>query len=58
MEVFMKTEGEGYKHLNLLISIKTYWQLIRLSIKSRKPVAEIVREGIEFVLEHHRNRKD
>lgn len=41
---------EGYRHLNVLISGKTYNALKEASYKLHKPVSEIVRQGINRIL--------
>ncbi|KXK30056.1 MAG: hypothetical protein UZ01_01529 [Candidatus Brocadia sinica] len=41
---------EGYRHLNILISGKTYNALKETSYKLGKPISEIVRNGITLVL--------
>lgn len=43
---------EGYRHLNILISGKTYNALKETSYKQSKPVSEIVREGISRILKN------
>ncbi|NUO10026.1 MAG: ribbon-helix-helix domain-containing protein [Candidatus Brocadia sp.] len=41
---------QGYRFFNLLIPFKTYEELKALSAKTEKPVAEIVRQGIDIML--------
>ena len=41
---------EGYRHLNVLISGKTYDALKEASYELRKPVSEIVRQGVARIL--------
>lgn len=43
---------EGYRHLNVLVSCKTYDALREAGYKFHKPVSELVREGIQLVLEN------
>jgi len=43
---------EGYRHLNVLVSGKTYDALREAGYKSHKPVSEIVRNGIDRVLKN------
>jgi len=43
---------EGYRHLNVLVSGKTYDALREAGYKFHKPVSEIVRQGIDLVLKN------
>ena len=43
---------ETYRHLNVLISGKTYDALREAGYKLNKPVSEIVRHGIDRVLKN------
>lgn len=43
---------EGYRHLNVLVSGKTYDALRKAGYKFHKPVSEIVRQGIDRILKN------
>ncbi|OHB98120.1 MAG: hypothetical protein A2W74_03815 [Planctomycetes bacterium RIFCSPLOWO2_12_38_17] len=43
---------DGYRHLNVLVSGKTYDALREAGYKSHKPVSELVRTGIQLVLKN------
>ena len=43
---------EGYRHLNVLVSGKTYDALREAGYKFHKPVSEIVRQGIDRILKN------
>ncbi len=49
MEVVMK---QAHRFFNLLIPFKTYEELKEISAKTERPIAEIVRHGIDRVLKN------
>lgn len=42
------------KNFNLILPFATYRELKQLSIKNEKPIAELVRRGIDFVLKNQK----
>ena len=46
---------QACRFFNLLIPFKTYEELKTLSARTEKPVAEIVRQGIDLILKNHRH---
>lgn len=45
------------KNFNLILPFATYRELKQLSIKNEKPIAELVRRGIDLVLKNSKSEK-
>lgn len=45
------------KNYNLIMPFETYRELKKLSVKLEKPIAVIVRQAIDFVLQNAKSKK-
>ena len=54
----MRALGEGYRHLNVLVPNTLHIQLMKWRDKTRIPVAQFVRDGIELILLQYEEREN